>query len=226
MTNKKFTLDDLRIFQSDFEKTHLENIQTSKENFIFHLKKNVKKWDETVFYKTMKFTKFFISEKNKILNETKDWYNHIYNYFFKEFIEFYEFFYENGSSITNISDYFEDFKSFVSGKHLEEIEKFENESQIIQTKQSNWYKGIFDAFNQEPNDEKFWNDDEYYAGYQKGTDIFRGLIKEAKLLFPLKEPKNLFVEEQKKLIKIINNFEKKQNISPVDDLIQKINQQK
>jgi hypothetical protein len=86
-----------------------------------------------------------------------------------------------------------------------------------------------DAFNQEPNSEKFWQDDEYYTGYQRGTDIFRGLMKEAKILFPVKKPRNKFVEQQQKLAMIINKFQPKEptvkktsNVFGGNDLMQNL----
>ena len=79
-----------------------------------------------------------------------------------------------------------------------------------------------DAFNQEPNTDQFWENDEYYMGYQRGTDIFRGLMKEAKLLFPAKKPRNKFVEQQQKLASIINKFKPKTSSTSLENEAQRM----
>lgn len=61
--------------------------------------------------------------------------------------------------------------------------------QLIEQYKSVWFKGIQDALVQEPDENKYWDDDLYFSGYQRGTEIFRSLMKESNLLFPQKLPK-------------------------------------
>lgn len=228
---REFTLEDMKKFKQGFEKMNVDKeipvfnkgpTERSKDSLVESVKGNVKKWDQTVFEKTLAFTKFFLSEKNGVgIDPNKDWYTTIRLNFFAEFVQFYDFFMENGSNISNVSDYYDDFKSFFSGKYLDDLEKFELDSQTLGAKQTIWYKGIMDAFNQSPDDEKFWENDEYYMGFQRGTDIFRNLMKEAKMLFPVKKPKNKFVDQQKQLANIINKFQPKTDLQKSTNEVKK-----
>jgi hypothetical protein len=104
--------------------------------------------------------------------------------------------------------YFNDFKSFYHGHYLNQLEQTQEKNAVAEANRAQWFKGIMDAFNQAPNDEKYWNLDSYFMGYQRGTEILRSLMKESKQLFKTEEePTNKFVEEQRQLAEIIKRLE-------------------
>lgn len=223
-TNKtKFSLNEVeKKFKENLKETSIHNNEkeTIGKKLLMKITENkLKNFSPIVFDRALTFTKFFLSERGSLDLNDPLWDLKIAENFINEFIEFYNFFDKTKTEFNG--DYLEDFKSFLNGDYLSKTEKYEEKLDKESYRKTKWFKGINDALNQSPDDEKFWDDDEYYKGYQKGTDILRSLIKESKILFPVEKPTNKFVERQKELAEIINKLiSKKKTLE--DELLEKL----
>jgi hypothetical protein len=191
----------------NIEEDRLYSELTEYQALVEHIK-NVCEWDQKCFDKSVAFARILIDQK-LLKEEGFNFLNHIFVNHLSEFIELYNSFIKANSNELNVESYQKDFKSFVAGKQLTEVERIELTNKNIEKQKANWFKGIMDSFNQEPNNDQYWNDDPYFSGYQRGTQVFRELLKESKILFAPQNPtKNLFIEQQKQLVEIINKFQK------------------